>query len=396
MPTPVSLDELEKLLWADKCAEAEKLCKETIRGGVTSAELYAFLGDVCSHQGKWEDKEAAYREAVRLDPDNTVYRNILGYTFLHHEKWEEAEESYRAAFWLDPDKVNYNMFGYACYRQGKWKEAEQAYRAAVGRNPDTADHHNALGDACSRQEKWEEAEEAYREAVRLDPDHAGYRNDLGIAYLEQEKWEEAEGAFREAVRLSPDYAPYRNNLGIAYLKQEKLVAAETYFQRALTDGHEAASLRLEETRDKLRPLYEQMESFVKSGPKSALKDICSRVINEGFISLSLEDIEVIEACKPTDAEKVIHGALCGALSQLPGYAVEARGESKDGDDARRKSTGSCSSFENALINAGFLSCFGDPRGRDGDDSSEAVGRWVEVVDGPSDRGGGAEGWGKGS
>ena len=104
------------------------------------------LGAALFAQGFFAEAEVAYREALRLRPDDAQ---------SHFDLWTVLE------------------------KQDKHAESEAAYREAIRVKPDHAEAHSRLGTALGHQGRWEEAEAACREAVRLSPDDARFRNRAG-------------------------------------------------------------------------------------------------------------------------------------------------------------------------------------------------------------------------
>jgi Flp pilus assembly protein TadD len=171
------------------------------------------IGEIKSQQHRWPEMEAAYREAVRLDPDNVGNHNGHGHMLMRLRRYQEAETAFREAVRLAPGDGNYHAsLGVALTCQQKWPEAEAAFWQAVLLDPDEAIYHGDLGGALTCQQKWPEAEAAYREAVRLDPDNASYHGGLGIALDWQRQYREAETALREAIRLDPTDKSFRTYL----------------------------------------------------------------------------------------------------------------------------------------------------------------------------------------
>jgi tetratricopeptide (TPR) repeat protein len=114
---------------------------------ITSSTAMAARASVTPQvSGDYSEAEAAFREAVRLDPGNADAHTDLGD---------------------------------ALHRQGKYSEAEAASREAIRLDPALAWAHNNLGSALYGQQKYAEAEAAFREAVRLDPGNAVMRRHLG-------------------------------------------------------------------------------------------------------------------------------------------------------------------------------------------------------------------------
>ena len=197
----------------NRSAKAEAAYREAIDLEPDNALYYNHLGDALFVQERYGEAEAAYREAVRLDPDSAFYHDDLGRSLFAQEKYAEAEAAYREAARLNPGSARYfHHLGNALLRQERYPEAEAAYGEAVRLDPDSAVYHDGLGRSLFAQEKYAEAEAAYREAARLNPGSARYFHHLGNALLRQERYPEAEAAYREAVRLDPDNALYSGDL----------------------------------------------------------------------------------------------------------------------------------------------------------------------------------------
>jgi Flp pilus assembly protein TadD len=111
------------------------------------------------------------REAIKLEPNNALYRAAIGLLFVTQRRWSEAEPELREAIRLEPTNA-------------AW--------------------HRALAGVLYDQRKLAEAEVEAREAVRLDPNNLSYRTALGDTLFQQQKYAEAETEIREALRLNPN------------------------------------------------------------------------------------------------------------------------------------------------------------------------------------------------
>ena len=192
------------------------------------------LGIALAAQGKPEEAEAHYAEALRLDPNFALTHNNLGMALAKRGKLEEAEAYYAEALRLNPKLAEaHNNLGIALAKQGKLEEAETQYAEALRLNPNLARAHNNLGMALAKQGKLEEAEAQYVEALRLDPHFAGAHNNLGMALVARGKLEEAEAQYAAALRLNSHFPEAYNNLGVALAKQGKIDEAIAMFQKAI-------------------------------------------------------------------------------------------------------------------------------------------------------------------
>ena len=111
-----------------------------------SRRSHCRLGNALIRKGKLDEASAAYREAIRLKPD-------------------DAEGHYG--------------LGNALKGQGKLDDAIAEYREAIRLKPDHAEAHCNLGSALKGQGKLDEASAGYREAIRLKPDYAEAHSNLG-------------------------------------------------------------------------------------------------------------------------------------------------------------------------------------------------------------------------
>jgi tetratricopeptide (TPR) repeat protein len=185
-----------------------------------------------------EEEEAAYREAIRLDPKYASPHNGLGWLYQSHlNRPEKAEAAYREAIRLDPkDAYPHNGLG-NLYQDhlNRPKEAEAEYREAIRLDPKDANPHHGLGNLYRNHlNRPKEAEAAYREAIRLDPKDAYPHNGLGNLYEEAGRWGEAEVEFRQDAGLDPKSASGQRGLAwVALLARGDVGGARTSAAEAM-------------------------------------------------------------------------------------------------------------------------------------------------------------------
>jgi Flp pilus assembly protein TadD/tRNA A-37 threonylcarbamoyl transferase component Bud32 len=197
-------------------------------------------GIALSDQGRHKKAEAAFRQAIRLNPDYYTAHGNLGNALFNQGRHKEAEAAYRQAIRLKPnDPKGHNNLGGALDSQGRHKEAETAYREAIRLKPDFPRAHHNLGLALNYQGRYKEAEGAFRESIRLKPDHAEAHYHLGLMLSRQGRHTEAEAAYRQALHLRPDYPEAHCNLGGALRDQGRFSEA----LQSLRRGHALGSAR---------------------------------------------------------------------------------------------------------------------------------------------------------
>ena len=142
-------------------------------GAVSRAAAHAQEGDSLYQQGSYTEAVAAYQEAIRLNPAQTIPHDNLGNALLHLKRLGEAEAAYREAIRLNPGHAPaHNNLGNILYAQKRYREAEAACREAIRLDPANAAAHRVLSNTLERLGRRSEAKTARREANRLSPsDH---------------------------------------------------------------------------------------------------------------------------------------------------------------------------------------------------------------------------------
>jgi serine/threonine-protein kinase len=214
--------------------EAEAAFREAIRLQPDSPRVNYGLGLALYNQRRYKEAEAAFRKAIRLIPDYPHGPCMLGAALAYQGRYSEAEAAFREAIRIQHDfPMAHNNLGIALYNQGRHKEAEAAYREAIRLRPDYPEAHYGLGAALAGQGRPKEAEAVHREAIRLKPDDPRAHDHLGIALYNQGRYKEAEAACREAIRLRPDYPEAHYGLGAALAGQGQYKEAETAHREAI-------------------------------------------------------------------------------------------------------------------------------------------------------------------
>jgi cytochrome c-type biogenesis protein CcmH/NrfG len=143
-----------------------------------------------------------FRQAAKLRPDAPM-QTVLGHALFRQEKFEEAEAAYREAVRLRPqDATAFYWLGQTCYRQRKFAEAAAAFGEAARLQPGQWEYHAQLGGALFMLAKFAEAETAFRAALRLNSQNADAQYWLAQSLLKQEKLEAAAAAFKMAGKLT--------------------------------------------------------------------------------------------------------------------------------------------------------------------------------------------------
>jgi predicted regulator of Ras-like GTPase activity (Roadblock/LC7/MglB family) len=125
----------EQHLAADRVDAAREVCLQ----GVTQAPWYApghiVMAKVCLECGDYEPAEQSLREAIRLDPMNSVAYTLLGQALLLQDKREAAIKALDEALFLCPS----NPLAAEFMRRATTEQRPAAAEAAPSRSPESVE-----------------------------------------------------------------------------------------------------------------------------------------------------------------------------------------------------------------------------------------------------------------
>jgi protein O-mannosyl-transferase len=182
----------------------------------------------------WQNSVTMLTHTVEVTKDNWLAHTNLGVALKDEGRFEEAEFHYKEALRINPkDFMAFTNLGFAKMHQGKYEEGTQQFYEALKRNPKDPQAHFALGVILKDQGNCEEASKHFIESLRLNPRNSKAHVNLGLCYGGSGNDAEAIRHFSEAVAIDPDNISARMNLGIALMKQGRRKDAIDHFQEAV-------------------------------------------------------------------------------------------------------------------------------------------------------------------
>ena len=189
--------------------------------GVHTAETRYALALRLAGEGRQEESEAAYREAIALDPDWARPHNGLGIVLFRQNRTDEAYEFFQRAKDLEPDWGRpYNDLAVLLRGLGRMEEAREMAEMALELDPDSVAAHNNYGNLLKEMGDLEGAERAYHDAIARDPEHPSprynlaclhsLRGNLDLALARLQDAIDREPAFRDEAMRDPDFDPVRD------------------------------------------------------------------------------------------------------------------------------------------------------------------------------------------
>jgi tetratricopeptide (TPR) repeat protein len=214
----------------DDCQNALPYFQKATESDVAYGEAWAQMGFCSEKLGRHGDAIEASKKAVNLRPSAESYFNI-GLANYYLKQYRESEAAYRQAIKLDPYNAadSYYALGLTYRDSGQFDEEVQSYKHAIRLKPDYAPAYDRMGQRYLQLKKYSEAIEAFKQLSALRPGDANAQNSLGEAYEAIARHDESVEAFRQAIRLKPDFGKAYFNLGKTLLAQgNKDAAVEQY------------------------------------------------------------------------------------------------------------------------------------------------------------------------
>jgi len=187
-------------------------------------------------RGEWEEAAGEYSFLVGYDEQNPLFRIELGLALFRLRQYGDAEKAFREAIRVGPNQPRaHNSLGHLLNTQKRYAESEPVLREAVRLAPNEAMYFDDLGVAMTGLNRWGEAQTLFEQAARLAPEVAIHRANLGAALLAQSRFREAEAQLRSAIQMDPRNGLWHANLAAALLalgrRNEALAEAQEAIRR---------------------------------------------------------------------------------------------------------------------------------------------------------------------
>ncbi|RPH96647.1 MAG: sulfotransferase family protein [Lysobacterales bacterium] len=155
---------------AGRWGEAEKLCREVLRGEPRNVNALRLLGTCAAHAGRQREAERLLRQAVAQAPDYAEAQLDLGRVLKEQQRLEEAIAQFEKAIELEPGNFQgHFLLASVLAPAARSYDAIDAYRKVLELRPKHPGAWLGLGHMLKTVGRQDEAIEAYRECIRLKP-----------------------------------------------------------------------------------------------------------------------------------------------------------------------------------------------------------------------------------
>uniref|UniRef100_A0A3Q3KBU8 dolichyl-phosphate-mannose--protein mannosyltransferase n=1 Tax=Monopterus albus TaxID=43700 RepID=A0A3Q3KBU8_MONAL len=215
---------------------------------VNPAKAWGNLGNVLKSQGKMDEAEQAYRNALYYRSNMADMLYNLGLLLQENNKFSEALHYYKLAIGSRPTLASaYLNTGIILMNQGRLDEAKRTFLTCADIPDENLKDPHAhkssvtsclynLGKLLHEQGNQEEALSVFKEAIEKMPRQFAPQslyNMMGEAYMRLNKLSEAEQWYRESLRAKPDHIPAHLTYGKLLAMTGQKTEAERYFLKAI-------------------------------------------------------------------------------------------------------------------------------------------------------------------
>lgn len=192
------------------------------------------LGNLCAKIGRNDEAIVTFSKAIECNPEDSVAWNGLGNVYKEIGYYDDAINSYRNSIQFTSSFAQpWNGLGNVYSLMGRIDEAIQAYEQSIQINKNYLDPLIGLGNLYLKQEKYRDAIKTFQRALHIDEKNNEIWDNLGVAQLKCNDFTAAEKSFKNSIRVDRTYGNSYCNLGIVYVRQEKYDQAIALFMRAL-------------------------------------------------------------------------------------------------------------------------------------------------------------------
>jgi tetratricopeptide (TPR) repeat protein len=218
-------------------SSARALAERSLQAAPKEALYHAALGEVLEYEGKKDEAEQHYLEALYNDPTalEPMSRLFIMYqTTQDPAKIMKLERLLTASLQKKEDSPIHNdWIGQVFMREGRYDQAELAFHTAIGLAPREPEFQINMGGLKAKQGKLDESIAAFQKALELKPDHPLALFDLGSAHALKGDMDKAIETFHRAERAGPPNPALFNSLAQAYEQKGRLDRAAEYLRRSL-------------------------------------------------------------------------------------------------------------------------------------------------------------------
>ena len=197
------------------------------------------------------------QESLKEFPRSARLWLALGIAQLSDGKNNEAEQSFKQALTFEPQSVAALAYlGTTYAERGSYAQAVEAYERAIAADDHAAAPYYLAADTMLKESQTDYAlaEKYLTRAIELDPSLASARVALAKLYVRAERWTEAAAQLERAVQLAPELTEAHYQLGRVYVRLKRMDEAQRELALFKEQSETAKQKRVDEHRELVRRL----------------------------------------------------------------------------------------------------------------------------------------------
>lgn len=185
--------------------------------------------------GRWDEAEAALRQALSVNPYQAEWQFNLGLTLEAAGRLEDAVKAFKQSYELaeDGDAQSAMILGSTLIELNRPAEAVRWLERALEHAPDSVDAHVHLIDAMSLLERHDEAEVHFYLAIQINPHSGPAHAALAESLLDRREYDRAVWCLREAAKYDNSLPRIHARLARAYAETGRLERARQLYLREI-------------------------------------------------------------------------------------------------------------------------------------------------------------------
>ncbi|HMJ13360.1 MAG TPA: tetratricopeptide repeat protein [Polyangiaceae bacterium] len=241
------LGEIHLRRW--RVSRAEAAYSEALKINPKNARALVGLGDALYRAGRFSEALARFEAAVQADPEEIAAKVGVAKAKLSLEQQQDAAAMLKALLDAHPKSMRVAYwYGKVLEAGGNKNEAEKAYRAAIEHgqsDPDVVDAYIALSQLLNQEGRRADAQKTLADARATLKDSSSIHLGLGELSLSEGRHADAIKEFRAALRSDPSDLTAKFRLGVGLRRNRQFEEAQKLFEAVAAVDRDYPGLALE-------------------------------------------------------------------------------------------------------------------------------------------------------
>jgi len=231
------VNQASELFDEGKLTQAMEAYKEAIRVNPENPSNYINLARIQVWMGEYEEAVLNTQNALLQNPNNPLAHAVQGWALGFQDKFVEADVEIKKALELDPN----NALAHAYYAEmlinqndfGLYEKAANESKIAQELDPTLLETHRIRGIVLFNTQNLEQAVDEFQAAIAINKNIANLHLYLGVTYKALGQLEQAQEVLLAAYALNPYDPVALTELSRAYFADGRYAQAAQYAEEAI-------------------------------------------------------------------------------------------------------------------------------------------------------------------